>query len=80
MRVGIIGNICTVSHFDKLCIGNIGFPLDLGGFIYKSLQTHSKTNICNPMASEVCKCTNITNNTDTPEVFGPGVALSPETL
>ena len=31
MRIGIIGNIGTVSHFERLCIQNIGFPVVLEG-------------------------------------------------
>jgi hypothetical protein len=37
VRIGIIGNFGTVSHFDKLCIENIGFPLLLIGFASKSI-------------------------------------------
>ena len=50
------------------------------GFTCKSLNTHSKTNISNPIASKVCNCTNITNNTNSSEVFGPGVGLSSKTF
>ena len=39
------------------------------GFTCKSLNTHSKTNISNPIVSKVCNCTNITNNTNSPQVL-----------
>ena len=46
---------------------------------WKYNKTIKKTNISNPIASKVWNCTNFTNFTNSPKVFGAGVGLSSKT-